>query len=91
LAGTLLAHRFVGALPPASTLWKCALAGLAMYAVSLAWPLSGAALVFKVALLGLTYAAVLFLLRELQGRDMRRFLRSAIGSQPTPGSQANAK
>lgn len=72
LAGILMVHRMLGALPPLRTILRCGSAALAVYLLGTLWPAGGWLVLLKVAGLLAVYVALLFLSRELRLRDLRR-------------------
>ncbi len=73
LAGIFLLHKFKTLVSAKSAL-KILAAGLVVFFVSINWGVSGLLLAAKYCVLLLLYAAILFLLRDLNKRDLRIFL-----------------
>jgi O-antigen/teichoic acid export membrane protein len=75
VAGTVLIHRYLGALPPMWTALRCAAAGMLVYAVGWFWPAPGWLVLVKLTGLSLLYLGALFVLRELRWKDVLAALR----------------
>ena len=75
IAGTILIHRHLGALPPVWTALRCVAAGALVYAVGLFWPAPGWLVLVKLTGLSVLYVAALFALRELRWKNVVVALR----------------
>jgi len=72
--GAILVHHFLRALPPIWTAARCTAAGVAVFAVGWFWPAPGWLVLIKLTALSLLYAAVLFVLRELRAKDIKKVI-----------------
>ncbi len=71
-------HRCLGAHLPASTAWRCGLAGALVFALAFLWPASGLVAAAKPVLAAALYAAALLALGEVGARDLQ-VLRRVLG------------